>query len=438
MVRIENIMECFITDIYIKNLRHLKNIHINMDSQKRQHLMITGKNGSGKTSLLQAISKKIDYAPAMYRRLLAYQNAVMKMNKDHKYEVVNPETVENMEFGGKSDISLEYREEPWIGVESELSRGIQIFFNLSRDEKELSRTIAKEMKNGNFIIAFFEAGRVMEMEMPDGAEKVIPNRFYGISDSPEKLFLKYMVHLKTQQAYARNENDQETVEAIQNWFENLQRALKVLLDDESVQLKYDYKEYNFQILEQGRQPIGFDQLSDGYASVIQMVTNLIMRMEHRDDQKMPLFHYDVQGIVLIDEIETHLHIELQKKILPFLTEFFPRIQFIVTTHSPYILNSISNSAVYDLENKIKVEDLSGYSAEGIVEGYFENDLYSDQAKLKLKRYRELLRKEKLSASERAERARLRDELQNIPAELAKEMKDAFEELEAERKLKIHD
>ena len=342
MVRIENIMECFITDIYIKNLRHLKNIHINMDSQKRQHLMITGKNGSGKTSLLQAISKKIDYAPAMYRRLLAYQNAVMKMNKDHKYEVVNPETVENMEFGGKSDISLEYREEPWIGVESELSRGIQIFFNLSRDEKELSRTIAKEMKNGNFIIAFFEAGRVMEMEMPDGAEKVIPNRFYGISDSPEKLFLKYMVHLKTQQAYARNENDQETVEAIQNWFENLQRALKVLLDDESVQLKYDYKEYNFQILEQGRQPIGFDQLSDGYASVIQMVTNLIMRMEHRDDQKMPLFHYDVQGIVLIDEIETHLHIELQKKILPFLTEFFPRIQFIVTTHSPYILNSISN------------------------------------------------------------------------------------------------
>ena len=143
-------------------------------------------------------------------------------------------------------------------------------------------------------------------------------------------------------------------------------------------------------------------------------------------------------LILIDEIETHLHIELQKKILPFLTEFFPRIQFIVTTHSPYILNSISNSAVYDLENKIKVEDLSGYSAEGIVEGYFENDLYSDQAKLKLKRYRELLGKEKLSASERAERARLRDELQNIPAELAKEMKDAFEELEAERKLKIHD
>ena len=48
--------------------------------------------------------------------------------------------------------------------------------------------------------------------------------------------------------------------------------------------------------------------------------------------------YDLQGIVLIDEIETHLHVELQKKILPFLTNFFPNIQFVITTHSPFILN----------------------------------------------------------------------------------------------------
>ena len=46
--------------------------------------------------------------------------------------------------------------------------------------------------------------------------------------------------------------------------------------------------------------------------------------------------YDVQGIALVDEIETHLHIDLQKKILPFLTNFFPKIQFIVTTHSPFV------------------------------------------------------------------------------------------------------
>lgn len=65
--------------------------------------------------------------------------------------------------------------------------------------------------------------------------------------------------------------------------------------------------------------------------------------------------YNAQGIVLIDELETHLHIELQKKILPFLTKFFPNIQFIVTTHSPYILNSISNAKAYDLEKHVELE-----------------------------------------------------------------------------------
>ena len=112
-----------------------------------------------------------------------------------------------------------------------------------------------------------------------------------------------------------------------------------MLDDETIQLKYNYKEYEFQIIEQGKEAYGFDQLSDGYSSLIHMVSDLILRMDKNWILTEGLSEYNVEGIVLIDELETHLHIELQKKILPFLTEFFPRIQFIVTTHSPYILNS---------------------------------------------------------------------------------------------------
>ena len=50
-------MEHFITGIYIEKLRHLSDINIQLDSQKRQHLLITGKNGVGKTTLLSAIKK---------------------------------------------------------------------------------------------------------------------------------------------------------------------------------------------------------------------------------------------------------------------------------------------------------------------------------------------------------------------------------------------
>ena len=50
-------MEHYITEIAIKELRHLSNIVVSLNPEKRQHLIITGKNGSGKTSLLLALQK---------------------------------------------------------------------------------------------------------------------------------------------------------------------------------------------------------------------------------------------------------------------------------------------------------------------------------------------------------------------------------------------
>ena len=54
----------------------------------------------------------------------------------------------------------------------------------------------------------------------------------------------------------------------------------------------------------------------------------------------------------IDEIDSHLHVSLQRLILPFFTESFPNVQFIVTTHSPFVLMSTKDSVVYDLGKEI--------------------------------------------------------------------------------------
>lgn len=64
---------------------------------------------------------------------------------------------------------------------------------------------------------------------------------------------------------------------------------------------------------------------------------------------------DVSGIVLIDEVDKHLHIKLQKEILPQLFELFPNIQFIVSSHSPFLNmgladNSINRTRCFDLDN----------------------------------------------------------------------------------------
>ena len=93
-----------------------------------------------------------------------------------------------------------------------------------------------------------------------------------------------------------------------------------------------------------------------------------------EKQQNHVFDFSIPGIVLIDEIETHLHLELQKNILHLLTVIFPNIQFIVSTHSPFILNSLENVAIYDLETKVLVENgLSDIPYSGIVEGYFNTE-----------------------------------------------------------------
>ena len=67
---------------------------------------------------------------------------------------------------------------------------------------------------------------------------------------------------------------------------------------------------------EGRDPFDFNELSSGYAAVLDIVVDLIIRMESQTERR---FDFSVAGIVLIDEIETHLHLELQRKILDLLT-----------------------------------------------------------------------------------------------------------------------
>ena len=58
-----------------------------------------------------------------------------------------------------------------------------------------------------------------------------------------------------------------------------------------------------------------------------------------------------KGVIFIDEIELHLHPKWQREILPKLVEIFPNCQFIVTTHSPQVISSISNCSVFVLNQE---------------------------------------------------------------------------------------
>ena len=412
--------EYFISEIDIEKLYHLSDIKIKLDSNKRQHLLLTGKNGSGKTSLLLEIEK---FLRAINDEKLSqvfdqYPTWIIEAKKK-----VLSASSDSEKYAADKDLKQ------CLGFLKKYSDGVQI--NLNQYEG-----LEMMYHNGKFITAYFPSERKAQFMRPNGVENITLENTYGIDESAGDILLKYMVHLKTQQAYARNEGDQTTANQIQKWFDRFDSALQILLDEESIHIEYDYKKYDFKIRQNGREPFSFNELSDGYSSVIYIVSDLILRMDKNWLLEDKISEYDYQGIVLIDELETHLHIELQKKIFPFLTKFFPKIQFIVTTHSPYILNSISNAKAYDLERQVELDNLSGFSSDDLAEGYFEADAYSDELKNSLNRYEELCFRKDLTEDERAERAEIRIRFKNISSELSGAAKERFEDIE--RRRKAHD
>lgn len=71
---------------------------------------------------------------------------------------------------------------------------------------------------------------------------------------------------------------------------------------------------------------------------------------------------NIEGIVIIDEIEQHLHPRWQREILPRLKASFPKVQFIISTHSPLVLSSTEEESLILLENEQYFADLSGWRA----------------------------------------------------------------------------
>lgn len=99
-------------------------------------------------------------------------------------------------------------------------------------------------------------------------------------------------------------------------------------------------------------PIRIDEMSDGYRTVTALVTDIVRQIHD-------CFDGDIEwsadgpaaltvGVVFIDEIDVHLHVSWQKRIGPWLMEHFPNIQFIVTSHSPYICQSASPGGLVQL------------------------------------------------------------------------------------------
>ncbi len=155
-----------------------------------------------------------------------------------------------------------------------------------------------------------------------------------------------LVNLRTQQAYAQEEQNTEEVQKIKNKINRIESKFKILFEDDQVELLFRREKIKYEI-KINQQEMSFDSLPDGFNSLLHIWSEL-WAMEEQLKQKSENYFI----IAFVDEVETHLHVSLQKRVLYFLTQFFPKVQFFVTTHSPLVLSSVDNAVIYDLgENK---------------------------------------------------------------------------------------
>ena len=367
-------MSRYIKNIHINKVRHLSNINIPLEKEDYPHLMITGKNGSGKTSLLNAIANHIErIANDSYKSFESYERDIVFFESQLKENPQNTLSIEQQ---------LQYYKNRY-----------ELFFGEVIVAFEDVDSLIRKYQDGNFIIAFYEAHRtIKKLQEPINPTKPELQDKWGIKQTSTQEFLNFLSDLKIQEALARNEKLERDANQIREWFVNFERLLGEIFQDKNLQLYFNYKDYSFKILTKGKE-FKFTELSDGFAAVLDIVVDLILKMQHKNQLTRA---YECEGIVLVDEIETHLHLELQKVIMPLLTEIFPNIQFIVTTHSPFVLSSLSNAVAFDLEHQEIIEDLTEYSYESLAEGYFGVKTASSYMGMQLGRLEELLKKESYS------------------------------------------
>ena len=348
-------MNYFIKNIHINKLFHLNDIDIPIADEKCPHLIITGKNGSGKTVLLNAISDFLNI-------------------------IKNDKSAEDENLYGRVD------------VQSDLLGGIIEKYN-----------------KGEFVIAFYQADRKVKMSEPKNPTKPVYNKKCDVKETATSQFLNFLSDLKIQEALARNEKQTKDADEISAWFEDFEGLLRQIFQDDNLSLEFNYRDYSFNICTEGKK-FKFTEVSDGFAAVLDIVADLILKMQ---DDSFLTRSYQKEGIVLIDEIETHLHLALQKVIMPLLTKVFPNIQFVITTHSPFVLSSMPNAVAYDLEHQEVLDNLTEYSYESLAEGYFGVRTQSSYAEMQLATFKKLLAKEDLSDADKVEIKQLKSDFEKI-------------------------
>jgi predicted ATPase len=403
----------WIEEVSLENIKCFEKQNIRFGRSKSPYPWITllGENGTGKSTMLQAIALLLA-GPEGAKQLLTRpdgwlhnENSVGKISiKIHQGDN-DPnqfgEKKERHSFGYTFFITGNEK----LQIRSKLYNEPVIVENSDKILSWLRQNALLPKGKGWFGAgygAFRRLTRANRIIVPSLHTPLRYTNFFSQFREDEALeaFEAWMVYLD----YKISKSNDKTAEKQKNWGI---KAINKLLPEGN---EFDSIDSNGRIwFKVYGDKVSTVALSDGFRSILALTGDLAWRLiEAFPDSYDPLKE---EGVVLIDELDIHLHPVWQRTIAGLLRETFPRIQFIMATHSPLVAAGAGEDAVtyrfYREENETKVDQIKNIHAKS-VDDILKSDAFglvssfSPETQKKIERYYILKKKKNLNASEKSE------------------------------------
>ena len=197
------------------------------------------------------------------------------------------------------------------------------------------------------VISYYGTGRLWIQRRETVVETLSPNsRFRGYENCLSNSYeLKKLIRWFKTQEFASLQK-QKTIGVLSA----VKEAIKICMDDWE-DVRFDVHLDELVAISKNGRTLPFRMLSDGVRNMIGMVADIAYRSAVLNPHLEANAPNVTQGVVLIDEIDLHLHPNWQRRVVDDLKRTFPKIQFFATTHSPFIIQSLHPNELIDLDHR---------------------------------------------------------------------------------------
>lgn len=327
--------------IKIKNL-HLENFRGFIDTSidfGKKITCIAGVNGAGKSSCLEALSKSL--------------HALLRPVLNPKFEGVGFQDIKESDINVNSEKKYSSISLSFDCNNTNYSQKIDSDREITKNFK--SSIIASKIKNDFTVVAYYTINRSdLDIDVSVESERDLSEKTESVEGA-----LAPVIHYKDFFRWFRDREDRENQEIVSRFkkqetlaayedhaLKAVRKSISALLPNVS-QMTVDRKKLVL-FINKGDSVLDFSTLSDGEKGIITLFGDIARRLAIANETlENPL---EGNGIILIDEIELHLHPSWQRKVCKALKETFPNCQFIITTHSPQVLGELKTEEIWLLND----------------------------------------------------------------------------------------